>query len=381
MKKLIIIVAALSLLLPLRAQMTPEAVMAMTPDLPSTAALLNYWVEQNDPTRTEAPDSDILNEFMEKWNDADKQIKDMQEKTLAPSMQKKAMSSKVVAGTNLTAAQVAGMSDAEAQKLAMSVMKSRGGGLGLSQADIAKMQSGQMSEADQKALADKMMAAQTGGMTTRDIEAMSHMTEQQRMEFMQQSGLGESVTNKMEADKGKRAANKTQAALVQEMNALAQKAYRLQNEASGKITSAMSEGMDLYKRKYQKTIEEINAEIAKAVIEAEEAISAEQGRAAQARLKAAETRWINTMKAFYGEYIPIHRNAVIAAMDCCRAEMLPVLKQEKEVQEKLYAMTQSAEYSLYESTPYTAAYLYFELSKKIEDFDLKVGGDGSNNDE
>lgn len=380
MKKLIIIVAALSLLLPLRAQMTPEAVMAMTPDLPSTAALLNYWVEQNDPTRTEAPDSDILNEFMEKWNEANDQIQEMQQKTLTPSLQQKAMSSKV-GGTNLTAGQVAGMSEAQAKALAMSTMKSRVAGMGLSQADIAKMQSGQISEADQKALADKMMAAQTGGMTTRDIEAMSHMTEQQRMEFMQQSGLGESVTNKMEADKGKRAANKTQAALVQEMNALAQKAYRLQNEASGKITSAMSEGMDLYKRKYQKTIEEINAEIAKAVIEAEEAISAEQVRAAQARLKAAETRWINTMKAFYGEYIPIHRNAVIAAMDCCRAEMLPVLKQEKEVQEKLYAMTQSAEYSLYESTPYTAAYLYFELSKKIEDFDLKVGGDGSSNDE
>jgi|GEM_PF-940225 len=380
MKRLFFVLAAFSLLLPARAQMTPEAVMGMTPDLPSTAALLNHWVEHNDPTRTEAPDSDILNEFMEKWNEANDQIQEMQQKTLAPSLQQKAMSSKV-GGTNLTAAQVAGMSDAEAQKLAMSVMKSRVGGLGLSQADIAKMQGGQMSEADQKALADKMMAAQTGGMTTRDIEAMSHMTEQQRMEFMQQSGLGESVTNKMEADKGKRAANKTQAALVQEMNALAQKAYRLQNEASGKITSAMSEGMDLYKKKYQKTIEDINAEIAKAVIEEEEAISAEQVRAAQARVKAANTRWINTMKAFYGEYIPIHRNAVIAAMDCCRAEMLPVLKQEKEVQEKLYAMTQSAEYSLYESTPYTAAYLYFELSKKIEDFDLKVGGDGSSNDE
>ncbi|MBQ9201124.1 MAG: hypothetical protein IJ154_01970 [Bacteroidales bacterium] len=377
MKRLFFVLAAFSLLLPARAQMTPEAVMGMTPDLPSTAALLNHWVEHNDPTRTELPDSDILNEFMEKWNEANDQIQEMQQKTLAPSLQQKAMSSKV-GGTNLTAAQVAGMSDAEAQKLAMSVMKSRVGGLGLSQADIAKMQGGQMSEADQKALADKRMAARTGGMTTRDIEAMSHMTEQQRMEFMQQSGLGESVTNKMEADKGKRAANKTQAALVQEMNALAQKAYRLQNEASGKITSAMSEGMDLYKKKYQKTIEDINAEIAKAVIEEEEAISAEQVRAAQAREKAANTRWINTMKAFYGEYIPIHRNAVIAAMDCCRAEMLPVLKQEKEVQEKLYAMTQSAEYSLYESTPYTAAYLYFELSKKIEDFDLKVGGDTRN---
>jgi len=377
MKRLFFVLAAFSLLLPARAQMTPEAVMGLTPDLPSTAALLNHWVEHNDPTRTEAPDSDILNEFMEKWNEANDQIQEMQQKTLAPSLQQKAMSSKV-GGTNLTAAQVAGMSDAEAQKLAMSVMKNRVAGMGLSQADLARMQSGNLSEAEQMALANKMMAAQTGGMTTRDIEAMSHMTEQQRMEFMQQSGLGESVTNKMEADKGKRAASQTQAALVQEMSALAQKAYRLQNEASGKISSAMNEGMELYKRKYQKTIESIHAEIAKAVAMEEDAITAEQVKEAEARLKAAETRWINTMKAFYGEYIPNYRNAVAAAMDCCRAEMLPVLKQEKEVQEKLYALTQNAEYSLYESTPYPAAYLYFELSKKIVDFDLEVGGDTTN---
>ena len=374
MKKQIIIVAALALLLPLRAQMTPEAVMALTPDLPSTAALLNYWVEHNDPTRTEAPDSDILNEFLEKWDEANDQIQEMQEKTLAPSLQKSAMASKV-AGTDLTAGQIAGMSDAEAQKLAMSVMKNRVAGMGLSQADLARMQSGNLSEAEQMALASKMMAAQTGGMTTRDIEAMSHMTDQQRMEYMQQSGLGESVTNKMEADKGKHAANQTQAALAQEMSVLSQKAYRLQNEASEKIASAMNEGMDLYQKKYQKTIEGIHAEIAKAVAMGEDAVSAEQVKEAEARSKAAETRWINTMKAFYGEYIPNYRNAVVAAMDCCRSELLPVLKQEKEIQEKLYALTQNAEYSLYESIPYPAAYLYFELSKKIVDFDLEVGGD------
>ena len=31
------------MLLPAKAQMTPEAVMGMTPDLPTTAALLNHW--------------------------------------------------------------------------------------------------------------------------------------------------------------------------------------------------------------------------------------------------------------------------------------------------------------------------------------------------
>ena len=49
MKKIIISLFALAMMLPARAQMTPEAVMGMTPDLPSTAALLNYWKESNDP--------------------------------------------------------------------------------------------------------------------------------------------------------------------------------------------------------------------------------------------------------------------------------------------------------------------------------------------
>ena len=43
MKKIIITLFALAMMLPAKAQMTPEAVMGMTPDLPSTAALLNYW--------------------------------------------------------------------------------------------------------------------------------------------------------------------------------------------------------------------------------------------------------------------------------------------------------------------------------------------------
>ena len=119
MKKIIITFFALAMMLPARAQMTPEAVMGMTPDLPSTAALLNYWKERNDPFRTEAPDSYILDEFREAWNAANDQIQDMQAKTLAPGMQRNAMAGKV-AGTNKTAGEVANMSEAEAKALAMS---------------------------------------------------------------------------------------------------------------------------------------------------------------------------------------------------------------------------------------------------------------------
>ena len=86
MKKIFTTLFALAMMLPAGAQMTPEAVMGMTPDLPTAAALLNHWKEHHDPLREEAPDSDILNEFMEAWNAANDQIQDMQAKTLAPGM-------------------------------------------------------------------------------------------------------------------------------------------------------------------------------------------------------------------------------------------------------------------------------------------------------
>ena len=74
---------------------------------------------------------------------------------------------------------------------------------------------------------------------------------------------------------------------------------------------------------------------------------------------------------FYTEYIPLYRDAVAGAMDCCRAQLLPVKRQHKEVMEKLYALTQSAEYALSDSIPFEASSMYFELSEKITEFDLE----------
>lgn len=365
MKKTLVTLFALAMWLPAKAQMTPEAVMAMTPDLPSTAALLNHWKEHHDPNRTEAPDSDILNEFMEAWNKANDQIQDMQAKTLAPGIQRDVMAGKV-AGTNKTARQVSGMSEAEAKALAQSTMKGRLGGLGLSQADLAKMQSGKLSKAEEEALASKMMAAKTGGLTTKDIEAMSHMTDEERAAFMQESGLGESMTAKMNADKGKRASSQKQYQLVTEMNSLSQKEYELQQKAFGIIESARKEGLSLFDRKYRKAHEAYEAEIQALVGLAEE------DNAAADRLHAVLTARFNNMSRFYAEYIPMYRDAVSGAMDCSRAQLLPVKKQRQEVMEKLYALTKSAEYAISDSVPFEASSLYFELSEEIVDFALDL---------
>ena len=370
MKKIIITLFALAMMLPARAQMTPEAVMGMTPDLPSTAALLNYWKNHNDPFHNEYPNSDLLNEFMEALNAANDQIQDMQEKTLAPGMKKNAMAGKV-AGTNKTAGEVANMSEAEAKALAMSSMQGRLSSMGLSQADFAKLKSSNLSDEEAKAMASKVMAKQTGGLTAKDIEAMSHMTDEERAAFMQESGLGESMTAKMNADKGKRASSQKQYQLATELISLGQKEHSLQQKASGMIESARKEGVALFDRKYRKADAEYKAEISRANFEAEVAISAADVKAAQARLDAALSAWFSNMSQFYAEYIPMYRDAVAGAMDCCRAELLPVKRQHKEVMEQLYALTQSAEYALSDSVPFEASYMYFELSEKITEFELE----------
>ena len=370
MKKIIITLFALAMMLPAKAQMTPEAVMGMTPDLPSTAALLNYWKERNDPFRTEAPDSYILDEFREAWNAANDQIQDMQEKTLAPGMKKNAMAG-LVAGTNKTAGEVANMSEAEAKALAMSTMQGRLSSMGLSQADFAKLQRSDLSDEEAKAMASKVMAKQTGGLTAKDIEAMSHMSDEERAAFMQESGLGESMTAKMNADKGKRASSQKQYQLATELISLGQKEHSLQQKAIGMIESARKEGVALFDRKYRKADAEYQAEISRANVEAEEAISAADVKAAQARLDAALSAWFSNMSRFYAEYIPLYRDAVAGAMDCCRAQLLPVKRQHKEVMEQLYALTRSAEYALSDSVPFEASYMYFELSEKITEFELE----------
>ena len=369
MKKIIITLFALAMMLPIKAQMTPEAVMGMTPDLPTTAALLNYWKNNNDPFHNEYPNSDLLNEFMEAWNTANDQIQDMQEKNLASGMKKKSMAGKV-AGTNKTAGEIANMSEAEVKALAMSSMQGRLSSMGLSQADFAKLQRSDLSDEDAKAMASKVMAKQTGGLTAKDIEAMSHMSDEERAAFMQESGLGESMTAKMNADKGKRASSQKQYQLVTELASLGQKELGLQQKAIGMIESARKEGVALFDRKYRKADEQFRAEIAANQLPEKPGPGFDY-EAAKARLDAAQSAWFNNMSRFYAEYIPMYRNAVSGAMDCCRAQLLPVKRQHKEVMEKLYALTKSAEYALSDTVPFEASSMYFELSEKITEFELE----------
>ena len=278
-----------------------------------------------------------------------------------------------VAGTGMTAREAASMSEADAKALAMSAMKGRLSGLGLSQADLARMQGGSLSKAEEEALASKMMAAHTGGMTMKDMEAMSHMTDEQRMAFMQESGLGDAVSAKMAADKGRSAEDKRKYQLVTEMTSLARKESDLQQKAIGMIDAVRKEGLALFDRKYRKADEAFRAEIqAAAIPEKDPDFDYEAGRARQ---RAALSGWFGNMSRFYAEYIPMYRDAVAGAMDFCRAQLLPVKKQRQEVMEQLYALTGSAEYAVSAPVPFEASSLYFDLSKEIVDFELETDGE------
>lgn len=96
------------------------------------------------------------------------------------------------------------------------------------------------------------------------------------------------------------------------------------------IDAAQKEGRDLFDRKYRKTDEEL------------------------------------------GEAVHMASVALEEAMDCCRAQLLPLKKQRQEVMEKLYSLTKDAAYSTSPTVPFEASSLYFDLSERIVDFELEL---------
>lgn len=376
MKKIMITLAAAALVVPAMAQMTPESVMGMTPDLPSSARLVQYYRENNAPYASgDATESELINDFLHAWREASDRVQEMQKKTLAVSERSAAMQG-LVGGTGKTAQEVSRMSEAEVKALAMSTMQGRIGSMGLSQSDMARlMQSEKLSEDEEKALASKVMAAQTGGLTAKDIEAMSNMTEEQRMEFMQNSGLGKSVSAKMAADKGRNAAEKNKAALVTRLQDLSAQAKAKTDKIIAMKGNARNEGLKLYDRKYRKRVADAIAGMKDAIADG----ALEEKPTDPARSQAAAERFVAFNKArfaaicdFYEEYIPAYRNAVAASMDCCRAELLPILREKQQVQENIYAQTKDASWALSESIPFDAAYLYMECAHDIVDFELNL---------
>ena len=374
MKKIIILAALVAANLWTYAQMTPEAIMGAVPTMPTSAQMLDYYRVDNNPNGNGAPSDNVITTYLEAWEEARNNIQE--NNPTGDIIKKRAMSSKVGGGINKTADQVKNMSDAEAQAMAMAAMNKKMAGLGLSQADMAKLQSGNLSEAEQQALVDKIMAAKTGGINTRDIQAMQNMSsDEERMDYMQMTGLAESGSKKIKENQPKLAANQHRADLLMEGQKIDLQMKELTDKIQDKKKEAREAGIKLYKQKYEQQYAQLEAAARKEITgpcgwEKYRDEDKPKVLASCERLEAVLKQQYDLMCRFYSEYIPMWRDAVTDGMDMARSQLMPLAQRREKIGKELYEIGHEAEYATYEIFPFTAANTYFELSRDVVDFKL-----------
>ena len=369
MKKIFSLLAIASMLFNTSAfaQITPEGVMATLPDMPTVAQMIAYETGEQDP--------ELYSDFLTKLDVAERQSQKMVEKSIGHIAHdiKSATMKQKVAGTNVTTAQVMNMSKAEREKFAKTTsINEKLSSMGISMEELQAVQSGKMSEEE---LASKMMAKQTGGLTTKDIQAMQNMTEAERIEFMQQSGLAKSTQAAAAKNKKAVASNAALTSVIQKITSLSgritelmQKSIRLRDEAN-------ASGADLYAKNYKGRIETLQEEcraLSVFVGGGEDGTAAEEAKAREAGIKiAAINKQIDGFRHdFYSKSIPVWRNAVIASMDVFRVEVLPLQYELKEAYAKAYVLTKNPEYMGGEQFPFQAAFAYLEAAEYIDDYNF-----------
>lgn len=352
------------------AQITPEGVMATLPDMPTVAQMIAYETGQ--------PDPELYSDFLAKLDVAERQSQKMVEKSIghighvAHDIKSATMKQKV-AGTNVTTAQVMNMSKAEREKFAKTTaINEKLSSLGISMEELQAVQSGKMSEEE---LASKMMAKQTGGLTTKDIQAMQNMTEAERIEFMQQSGLAASTQAAVAKNKKTAASNAALTAVIQKITSLNGRITELMQKSIRLLDEANASGAELYAKNYKgriETLQEERSALSVFVGGGEDGTAAEEAKAKEAgmKIKAISKQIDGFMHDFYSKAIPVWRNAVIASMDVYRVEVLPLQYELKEAYAKAYELTKNPEYMGGEQFPFQAAFAYLEAAEHIDDYNF-----------
>ncbi len=347
------------------AQLTPEGVMAKLPDIPTVAQMIDK--ESNPDTKFD----NIYSEFHSKLEKAIRESQEMYDKShagQANQLKKEAMNSKVP-GTNVTPAQAKNMSKDELKAMAMATAKGRMAASGVSMADLQAVQSGKMSEEE---LANKMMAQQTGGLTMKDIEAMQNMTEQERIEFIQQSGLAENTSAAAKKNMQNAGNDAKLAAVMQKITSLEKRISVLSQKSIKLREDARTFGHTLYDKNYKSKIEALikKTQDLMATVEQGEQTAAEAAKAQEVgRQVAAINKQIDGLNYdFYSKYLPVWRNAVVDAMDVYRVEILPLQYELKKAYKEAYDMTRNYEYNIGDMPPFTAAFSYLEVANDIDNF-------------
>ena len=373
MKKIFLSAMMLMSVMGVKAQMTPEAVMGMVPTMPSLAEMIRYQKEAMDPNpQREMTQPRLYIDFLEALKNARDQADEQIKRNVGDVVEHKTLKSKV-AGTNYTVQQIEGMSEAEQEQLGKDIMKKKLGSYGLSQADIAKMQSGNMSEAEQQALASKMMQKMTGGMSMKDVQFMQNMTDEERAQFMQMSGLNESTQAKMKEQKPKLQKDAKVTALIQEMIKCDKQAKEITDKYIQMSEEVRAAGRALYDREYRPQLAQWEAVKKEAL--AEGALSEKYTEKDKPRVDAANRKFDNAQNqiwkidcAFYEKYLPTWRDNIVKKMDMCRSQLLPIMQKKKEITDKLYSMTNEPQYASGAIHPFTAALAYLDTPEEIEQY-------------
>ena len=252
MKKILVSLAlVLFMSIGVYAQLTPEGVMATLPDMPTAAQMIDFADGK--------ANSDLYVDFHAKLNDAQKQCQEMMDKataSLAHDVKSQAMKEKVP-GTNVSVAQAQNMSKSELQALAKSSAQGQMASMGISMADLQAVQSGKMTEDE---LANRMLAKRTGGLTMKDLEAMSNMSDAEKIEFMQNSGLAASTQAATARNSKASAGNAALTSVVQKITSLQKRIAELTQKSIRLREEGNAFGEDLYAKEYKEKIDALQEE-------------------------------------------------------------------------------------------------------------------------
>ena len=382
MKKILFSIVMLTTAMSVKAQMTPEAWIAQFPELPS----INQIIAEDKAYRNpENEDPEIpLKDFLESVEGVMKSGAEMMGKIGESDLlhYKNVLYREKVPGTDVTKGQMAHMSKDQQKRVAQQAMKGKLAQYGLSEADIKKIQSGKMSKADQQALTSKVMAHMTGGMTVDDMRFMQGMTERERAQFMQQSGLAESMTAKIKEDMKK--SKVSQATAKRIMGAVEEMEHTTKHVTEHKdLTHIMNYGDSLWNRKYKAKDEALHKRLGQLAAKLEELWvgQADGGKDNRAAMKAIEAQakqvkleiWENE-NAYYEEYIPMYHREIGGLLGYVKGTMMSAYRSWKSAYDQAYKETKEAQWMLSEAQITQPVEFYAGFLGAIANYDVKVSG-------
>ena len=356
MKKIVVVLAALAMLVPVAAQNKANKIISLTPALPSVKDLLEAYKEEYTPyDEYKGPGGKALELFLDKHKDAEDIIREL------PSEYTPNVSS------------IGKMTPGSAKGAAMG----RVSGMGLSAADIAKLQSGELSEAEQLELANKMMKAQ-GGPTSTDLETINKM-----MEAQQAGGTPEQaaeIGKQLSAVQARGASTKGKKSGLLQLNEMDRTLLDALKEGDNRKEAARQNGIELYEKKYRNQVKEIEKGLHQAIMEG--ALDEKPALGTEARCAAAAKRFESLKKQqfaleckFYEEYLPIWRDAIAGAMQYYKTDVMKLSEEREAFRAQQFAQTGSTEFMAPAFTPDAVAQQYFEIAKDIADYKLELPDD------